>query len=114
MPVKPLDLAVSTVLGELQSQYLCILYTYKYHLNWSVYESGGCSFKDYVAHNLAWIKQHRIDISQPHSPSFQWDTVGVSGPDSLQGKKFKQSRAELKHVTVNETFEILRRKVLQG
>lgn len=71
MPVKPADLVMSTVLGALQSQYLCILYTHKYYLSWSVYESGACSFKGHVAHNLTRMEKKRImDISQTQQSLF--------------------------------------------
>lgn len=51
MPVKPVDLVMSTVLEVIESQYLCILYTSKYYLSGSAYKSGvgvgggGAAFK---------------------------------------------------------------------
>lgn len=48
--------------------------------------------------------------SQPHIPSFQWDTAGVTGSDDLQDNKSKQPGTELKPVTVSER---LGRKICQ-
>lgn len=43
MPVKPVDLVMSTVLGVIESQCLYILYTSKYYFSWSVYSCGVCA-----------------------------------------------------------------------
>lgn len=42
MPVKPVDLVMSTVLVVIESRCLYILYTSKYYFSWSVHNCGMC------------------------------------------------------------------------